>query len=146
MPVSGEDARALAVPVAQAQTNAAASCLACQGFSTLIANLITSSSDYDVGSLGNLDKEWVEEYLDGYGQEVYLVELSKAFVGKLFCVAANICFKYVCSLYSFAARVTPFLARAVQRVPRLSVRVGNTQVVRTTATAKATWPQKAQRR
>ena len=27
--------------------------------------------------------------------QVYLVELSKAFVGKLFCVAANICFKFV---------------------------------------------------
>ena len=47
-----------------------------------------------MGSLGSLDKDWVEEYLDGYRQEVYLVELSKAFVGKLFCVAANICFKY----------------------------------------------------
>ena len=74
----------------------AKSCL-CPGFSTLIANLITSSSDYDVASLGSMEKEWVEEYLDGYGQEVYVVPLSKAFVGKLFCVAANICFKYVSS-------------------------------------------------
>lgn len=47
-----------------------------QGFSTLVANLITSSSDYDVGNLGSLDKEWVEEYLDGYGQEVCSVQGS----------------------------------------------------------------------
>lgn len=69
----------------------AKSCL-CPGFSTLIANLITSSSDYDVATLDHVDKAWVEEYLSGYGQEVYSLEMSSAFVGKLFCVAANVCF------------------------------------------------------
>lgn len=57
-----------------------------------MANLITSSSEYDIGALGSLDKEWVEEYLDGYGQEVYIVPVPKEFIGKLFCVASNICF------------------------------------------------------
>jgi hypothetical protein len=48
----------------------AKSCL-CPGFSTLIANLISSSSDYDLSSLPKRDRKWSREYMGGYGQEVY---------------------------------------------------------------------------
>lgn len=89
LPVSGTSKHRLAKAVLSCN---ALSCVHSQGFSTLIANLITSSSDYDVANLDMIDKAWVEEYLTGYGQEIYCLELSSTFVGKLFCVAINLCF------------------------------------------------------
>lgn len=69
----------------------ARSCL-CPGFSTLIANLIESSSEVDISALPRADRRWIREYLDGYGQEVYCMELSEAFSGMLFSVVVNKCY------------------------------------------------------
>lgn len=61
----------------------------CPGFSTLVSNLIMSSAEFDTNRLAKRDKKWTQEYADGYGQEVYCLELSKCFAGQLFSVAAN---------------------------------------------------------
>ncbi|KAA0156007.1 hypothetical protein FNF29_01425 [Cafeteria roenbergensis] len=64
----------------------------CPGFSTLISNLIMSSTDFDASRLPRRDRRWTEEYAAGYGQEVYSVEFSSHFTGSLFSVVANRCY------------------------------------------------------
>jgi len=64
----------------------------CPGFSTLISNLIMSSTDFDTSSLPRRDRRWTEEYAGGYGQEVYSVEFSPNFAGSLFGVVVNRCY------------------------------------------------------
>ena len=69
----------------------ARSCV-CPGFSTLVANLVASSSEVDPSSLPPTDTAWVGEYTRGYGQEVYAMDLSPAFTGLLFSQAVNKCY------------------------------------------------------
>lgn len=69
----------------------ARSCV-CPGFSTLVANLVASSSEVDPASLPAADVAWVGEYTRGYGQEVYAMDLSPAFTGLLFSQAVNKCY------------------------------------------------------
>ncbi len=69
----------------------ARSCV-CPGFSTLVANLVASSSEVDPASLPPADTAWVGEYTRGYGQEVYAMDLSPAFTGLLFSQAVNKCY------------------------------------------------------
>jgi hypothetical protein len=64
----------------------------CPGFSTLISNLIMTSTEFESSKLPRRDRAWTEEYVNGYGQEVYCVEFSPSFVGSLFSVAANRCY------------------------------------------------------
>merc|ERR1740130_845255 len=61
----------------------ASTCL-CPGLSTMLSNLITSSSDE---VKGNSDP-WLQEYCEGCGYEVYRVALGPGFQGQTFLQAA----------------------------------------------------------
>lgn len=69
----------------------ARSCV-CPGFSTLVANLVASSSEVDPSRLPKAEKQWVTEYTRGYGQEVYTMDLSPNFSGLLFSEVVNKCY------------------------------------------------------
>jgi hypothetical protein len=91
----------------------------CPGFSTLISNLIMSSTDFDASRLPRRDRKWTEEYTQGYGQEVYSVEFSPFFSGSLFGVAVNRCYNLfgVCVIGVETALDRPAAEGSASRAP-----------------------------
>mmetsp|Transcript_1431 Transcript_1431/g.5272 ORF Transcript_1431/g.5272 Transcript_1431/m.5272 type:complete len:1180 (-) Transcript_1431:74-3613(-) len=61
----------------------------CEGFSTLITNLVSSSSF----NAALFDSTWIQEYCDGQGQEIYKVEPFTPFEGMSFLEAVEAIFK-----------------------------------------------------
>ena len=57
------------------------------GIIALISNLITSAGDQDID---NQEEDWMKEYLQGMGHEIYRTSLSYKFQGKTFNEVATI--------------------------------------------------------
>ena len=62
----------------------AKSCL-CPGINTLLSNLISSMGDDEVEDTD----EWMNEYMEGCGKEIYRVDLSPIFEGVTFLEVIN---------------------------------------------------------
>lgn len=62
----------------------------CPGIISLLGNLIKSAGDQDLDAI---DLEWMKEYLNGMGHEIYRVQLSSKFEGKKFSEFADVIYK-----------------------------------------------------
>jgi hypothetical protein len=83
----------------------AKSCL-CPGTSTMICNLISSSSDELPPNCG----DWLREYCEGCGFEIYRVPLSPQFEGLTFLEAVQVVYEAAGSLL-FALEIAPLDAK-----------------------------------
>lgn len=59
----------------------------CPGIISLLRNLIVSAGEIECE---NYSKEWMKEYADGMGHEIYRTDLSYKFEGKSFSDIASI--------------------------------------------------------
>jgi len=48
----------------------------CPGFSTMLCNLIVSTGEFEA-----IEAQWLKEYMIGYGQEVYIIDMPPGFIG-----------------------------------------------------------------
>jgi len=58
----------------------------CPGIVALLGNLITSAGEQEE----EMDSDWLEEYTEGMGHEIYRTDKSIKFKGKKFCEVAAI--------------------------------------------------------
>ena len=56
------------------------------GIISLLSNLTQSSGDFDIEEF---DEEWLREYVQGMGHEIYRTDLSNKFQGKSFSAVAG---------------------------------------------------------
>lgn len=81
----------LLIVVEELKMNLLAKSCFCPGIISLLGNLITTAGDdYD---MGKFQEEWLKEYVDGMGHEIYRTQLSWKFQGKKFSEVAAIVYK-----------------------------------------------------
>ena len=108
-------AHAQIVCVEELKMNLLGKSVECPGISTLLSNLITSdNSEFDFGV------EWVSEYMEGAGLELYRAPLGEPFAGVLFSQAVSTFYEQSGAIM-FALEITPPTPRhASSSTPGLS--------------------------
>jgi hypothetical protein len=92
------------------------------GLITLVSNLITSSNDYN----DEAGEQWLEEYTEGMGHEIYRVKLSEKMDRKYFKDIASLIYKKTKAVV-FAIEVTTSKGKSVIRLGPCDFLVNNIQ-------------------
>jgi hypothetical protein len=92
------------------------------GLIALVSNLITSSNDYN----DEAEEQWLEEYTEGMGHEIYRVKLSEKMERKYFKDIANLIYKKTKAIV-FAIEVSTAKGKRVIRLGPCDFLVNNIQ-------------------